>query len=115
MKKSLKSTVEIEVVGMAFHTTIEARKQMASAFSKGNLNAALEREPTNKVDPNAIKVVSKGFGQVGYVPRLVAEVLAPRLDSGEAKIVSANFKIIDKFDRTAKLIVTIEVAARRRV
>jgi hypothetical protein len=44
----------------------------------------LRRDPANAHDPNAIQVHPRGGGaQVGWVPRELAEELAPRLDAGE--------------------------------
>ena len=42
----------------------------------------LRRDPANPHDPNAIKVLAGGE-QVGWVPRAVAEEIAPALDAGE--------------------------------
>ncbi len=43
----------------------------------------LRRDPANPHDPNAIAVHATSGGQVGWVPRTLAEELAPRLDAGE--------------------------------
>ena len=42
----------------------------------------LRRDPDNEHDPNAIAVYAGGE-QVGWVPRELAEELAPQLDAGE--------------------------------
>jgi hypothetical protein len=44
----------------------------------------LRREPANPYDPNAIAVHVEGGEQLGFVPRAVAEQLAPSLDAGDA-------------------------------
>jgi hypothetical protein len=44
----------------------------------------LRREPENKYDKNAIKVLAYGKLDLGYIPRYTAELLAPLLDSGKA-------------------------------
>ena len=52
----------------------------------------LEREPDNRYDGNALKVVHDR-GQIGYVPKALAAHLAPHFDSGEvatAKIIAIN-------------------------
>jgi hypothetical protein len=41
----------------------------------------LEREPSNPRDPNAIKVIFKGF-HLGYVQKEVALILSKRMDEG---------------------------------
>ena len=43
----------------------------------------LRRDPANPHDPNAIAVHAASGGQIGWVPRALAEELAPRLDAGE--------------------------------
>jgi hypothetical protein len=44
----------------------------------------LRRDPDNEYDSNAIAVHAAGGGeQLGFVPREIAEELAPRLDAGE--------------------------------
>jgi hypothetical protein len=42
----------------------------------------LRRQPENPHDPNAIAVHAAGGEQVGWVPRELAEELAPELDAG---------------------------------
>jgi HIRAN domain len=42
----------------------------------------LRRDPDNPHDPNAIAVHAPGGPQVGWVPRELAEELAPELDAG---------------------------------
>ncbi|KIP02391.1 hypothetical protein PHLGIDRAFT_297330 [Phlebiopsis gigantea 11061_1 CR5-6] len=46
----------------------------------------LVREPTNKYDRNAIKVVNIGRNQVGHIPREVAARLAPLMDRREITV-----------------------------
>jgi hypothetical protein len=43
----------------------------------------LRRDPGNEHDPNAIAVHASGGEQLGWVPREIAEQLAPELDSGK--------------------------------
>ena len=42
----------------------------------------LRRDPGNEHDPNAVAVLTAGGAQLGFVPREVAEALAPQLDAG---------------------------------
>jgi hypothetical protein len=55
---------------------------LASDAAEPGRPLELRRDPDNPHDPNAIKVLAGGE-QVGWVPRGVAEVLAPALDAGE--------------------------------
>jgi hypothetical protein len=41
----------------------------------------LEREPNNEYDKNAIRV-AHGGAKLGYVPRELAQILAPLMDAG---------------------------------
>lgn len=55
---------------------------------KKTFRTTLVREPTNKHDPNAIQVMAKTDGKptrmpLGYVPRELAEKLAPMMDKGK--------------------------------
>lgn len=43
---------------------------------------SLEREPENEHDANSIRVDINGE-TVGRIPRLIAAIIAPRIDSGE--------------------------------
>lgn len=47
---------------------------------------ALEREPQNKYDRNAIKVVNVVRQQVGHIKREMAAALAPVMDRGWARL-----------------------------
>lgn len=79
-------TIEIAVAGVMF----EGRQDLlASLYREQEQGAAvagmLEREPSNRHDRNAIKVLlaTPTQGQhVGYVPRPLAAQLAPHLDAG---------------------------------
>ena len=47
---------------------------------------SLVREPNNKYDRNAVKVVNVMRDQVGHVKREMAAALAPILDNGLARL-----------------------------
>ena len=52
----------------------------------------LVREPGNPNDPNAIRVEVGGY-IMGYIPRLIAQTLAPMMDNGKtfiAELVRRN-------------------------
>lgn len=69
--------------------TFEGRQGVLERCTR-DMPCRLEPEPTNKYDPNAIKVmVATGPGtveQVGYVPKNLAALIAPRLQ-GESVMV----------------------------
>lgn len=63
------------------------------------LKAELRREPDNEYDRNAIAVYLderpwKGF-HLGYLPRTVAEVVAPRMDSGKITVSESYVMVLD--------------------
>jgi hypothetical protein len=49
---------------------------------RSGMQVQLEREPTNKDDANAIRVLLPNGLQLGYVPGEIARILAPILDTG---------------------------------
>ena len=55
---------------------------LASEAAEPGRPLELRRDPANPHDPNAI-AVEAGGEQVGWVPRAVAEEIAPALDRGE--------------------------------
>lgn len=69
----------IRVVGV----TIGDRQSVVAALAE-NEWLDIRREPENPADPNACAVWTRAAEsqQVGYVPRLEAERLAPLIDSG---------------------------------
>ena len=66
------------VAGAARHHT----DGLASDAAEPGRPLALRRDPANEHDPNAIKVLA-GDLQVGWVPRAIAEEIAPKIDAGE--------------------------------
>lgn len=97
--------IELSVVGVGFRTKKEERPGIAA---KTPATATLEREPDNRFDPNAVKVIVGGR-HLGYLPALVAEQLAPRLDSGEVTVAKAQLTDLDRADdyKTGHVVVTL--------
>lgn len=57
------------------------------------LEASLLRDKDNEHDPNAIGVLCGGY-QVGWLPRSLAEKLAPKIDQGERfRVIEADVLI----------------------
>lgn len=108
MANNLKENVEIykdwdyniKVVGIAYH-----QPELAQLYPKDweNIDIQLEPEPTNKFDPNAIKVMADGL-QIGYIPALVAEVMVEQLEeyNFECKLIYITMGLAGK-KRTAKI------------
>ena len=72
----------LRVVGVAGAGRHHADALASDAAAPGR-PLTLRRDPENTHDPNAIAVDAADGGQVGWVPRELAEELAPLLDAGE--------------------------------
>jgi hypothetical protein len=72
----------LRVVGVAGAGRHHAEAIGSEAAAPGR-PLELRRDPENPHDPNAIAVHSGDGDQVGWVPRELAEDLAPRLDAGD--------------------------------
>lgn len=74
--------VKLKVVGVTFQnedTGISRQKIIESLYPDSKV--WLEREPGNKFDTNAIKVVTEG-GQAGYISKDYAAIMAGMMDEG---------------------------------
>jgi hypothetical protein len=71
----------LRVAGVAGAARHHGEALAAEAAAPGK-PLELRREPANEHDPNAIAVLAAGE-QVGWVPRELAEELAPELDAGK--------------------------------
>ena len=72
----------LHVAGVAGAGQHHAEALVAAVIEPGS-PLELRRDRNNEHDPNAIQVLSNG-AQLGWVPRELAEELAPKLDAGEA-------------------------------
>lgn len=98
MTKERTEQTAIKILEFPFTTKIAGisrhQKELERVRGYGSF-FILVREPENKFDPNAIKVMAYGKYDLGYIPRYTAELLAPLLDSGKASrratFVRANF------------------------
>jgi single-stranded-DNA-specific exonuclease len=61
--------------------TFEGRQEIVRRLNAGDA-LVLERQPDNPVDPHAVRVLTAGGEQVGYLSARVAARLAPSIDSG---------------------------------
>jgi hypothetical protein len=71
----------LRVAGVAGAAAHHAGVLASDAVAPGS-PLELRRDPANEHDPNAIMVLAGGT-QAGWVPRELAEELAPALDAGE--------------------------------
>lgn len=61
------------------------------AYTFPNITASLEPEPTNKHDPNAVKVIVNGV-HVGYIKSAEAPGIKRRLESGEIHRIQCSIR-----------------------
>ena len=91
--------VELKVVGVTFKNddgSSRADKIVEIAIlGKEHFKVELEREPQNKYDPNAIKVVADGR-QIGYIGKDFSGILAPMMDN-EFRKFTATIKDCGEF------------------
>lgn len=81
------TNVDLKVVGVMFKNegTGESRKEIIKELSnkdKDDISVKLEREPNNKFDQNAVKVIADGK-QIGYIGKEFAAIIAPLMDEYE--------------------------------
>jgi|GEM_PF-4886785 len=80
--------IETNLAGVTHTNTDGTSRQSLLAELRGNTDGQkptilkIRRDPTNKFDPNAIAVLDPADRQLGFIPRDIAEKLAPRIDSG---------------------------------
>ena len=65
-----------------YFTITGTRYRLGHDFMKPKMKVWLEKEPDNKHDPEAIKVMMEGLGQVGYVANSPHTVLGESLSAG---------------------------------
>lgn len=96
--------VILKVVGVTFgNEDGTSRQEIISNMTK-NAPIILKREPDNKFDTNAIAVYSID-GQVGYIGREYAKILAPLIDSGVKLVATVNE--VDRYKDTNYLHIAI--------
>ena len=87
------ANVDLKVVGVTFKNddgSSRADKIIEMSQYKDKVAITLEREPNNKYDPNAIKVMADGK-QIGYIGKDYSSLLAPMIDN-EFRKFSATLK-----------------------
>ena len=100
--------VETRIAGVSFANDDGSSRQDALAeieHQGGALPITLKRKPKNRFDPNAIAVFHEDK-QIGYVPRQLAEELAPIIDAGiemRAHIVSIGQNAVGLYGLTIRI------------
>jgi len=97
--------LELSVVGLGYRMTPEKMEQVAADCP---LQVALRREEWNDVDENAIMVWldEKPYHfHIGYLPKEVAAVIAPKLDAGELEIEQAWLASVDPVHAKGEIVV----------
>lgn len=69
-----------KIAGVAFTNADGQQRQDLLAWIEAGHDLVLEREIDNSFDPNAVRVMHPGYGQLGYLPREVAKVVVQKLD-----------------------------------
>lgn len=81
--------VTLKVVGVTFKNDDgSSRKDIITQKLNNDDRIWIDREPNNKFDPNAIKVMTE-YGQIGYIGKDYASILAEQMDMG----ITFNAKI----------------------
>ena len=111
--KRIKFTMTFRVVGTTYENRQE-RLQFLKQFKVGDLSVTLEREPENKHDENAIKVVVhihpiSRKTVMGYIPRGLARELAKVLDAG-IKAKASLMQIIGGYSYKENLGVLVNIS-----
>jgi hypothetical protein len=96
--------VKLKAVGVTFVNEDGTSRQDIIGRLDEHAVIFLVREPENKFDKNAVKVVTL-FGQVGYIGRDYAEILAEMMDGGRK--FSATVAEVDEYKGTNYLHVLV--------
>lgn len=86
--------IEFKVVGVTFDNDNGINRQVILATMKDTDPVQLVREPSNKFDHNAVKVMS-GDMHMGYVGKQYVTILAPMMDQGRQ--FNASIVELDKY------------------
>lgn len=107
-------SLDISAVGLQFRLKREMRKILEGKTFK----VELEREPDNRFDGNAIRVLmnDKKYGllagqHIGYIRRETAAELAPRVDDGRVELIGGTMSGVDAETGGADLTIKIRKTA----
>ena len=98
--------IKLKVVGVTFTNEDTGVPRQSILAQLGTSSAVfLEREPNNKFDKNAVKVMTL-HGQVGYIGKEYTEIIAPMMDSGIA--FSARINEVDEYKKKMYMSIIID-------
>lgn len=73
-----KPYIVTKLAGITFNNRVEKIKKLSTESY-----IEIKRDINNKYDRNAIKVINKDKEIIGYIPKELAIIIAPRIDKGE--------------------------------
>lgn len=88
--------VELKVVGVTFKNDDGSSRKDLIFNMCDQSPIMLEREPNNKYDPNAIKVITDG-GQIGYIGKDYSAILAEYMDAGRQFTAKVKPKCVGEY------------------
>jgi hypothetical protein len=96
------STLEIKVAGTFYRKGVI--KQMVN--NEYNNVVELKPEPTNKFDPNAIKVVVDKKYHIGYIPKTICDDLTSFMN--DSAIENITISELEYINNNYNIIITIQ-------
>lgn len=107
-KKPKLTQLDVELKGFNHRAIAEERREIAAAVP---LAVALEREPHNVHDAQAVAVhlMEKPWKKlhIGYIPKGVAAVFAPKLDGGTISVEEAWLMEVDPEEGSGQLLLKV--------
>lgn len=102
------SQERIHATGITHNNADGTSRQMILRQYKRRPDGELElvRDSENAVDPNAIAIFCE-FEQIGYVPKELAEVWAPKIDSGKFRFTVGYRKVSEFTGDNGRQIVSV--------
>lgn len=87
-----------KVVGVSFSPDYPNNiYRLAESVATMTAVCSIHREPDNEHDANAIRVDVNGV-TIGHIPKLIALILAPKMDAGEKWNASINAIVVSSMN-----------------
>jgi hypothetical protein len=104
--EGLNFPIKVRLAGVTFGS----RQHYIKEYCRIQQKYFLMREPDNKIDENAIRVlVSKYKADIGYIPRKKAEELAPLMDAGIDLKVGFCLKLVNEKDLSKPVGIVVKI------